>query len=175
MAYTLSFILGMLAIAVTYYSWQRSTPSLGWAALAVFITSVISFSIAAGWEYGVVYGLLLPGVLVWAAIAREQTIRPLKLTQAPVRTISTSGYKMAGHLAHALVLLVGQLLLSTVISVALSRFLPIEQTGQLAVCIIIQPLLWAMLAYHYLGSPAKGKAVMYHSVAAALFGITLVL
>ena len=71
------------------------------------------------------------------------------------------------HVGHALVVLVGLLITSLLVSLALSLRLPFADAGQLAVVIVLLPLLWGMLVYHYLATASKVKAVAFYTVLSA--------
>lgn len=54
------------------------------------------------------------------------------------------------------------MLTSLLLSMAVSLRLPAEEAGQLASGIILLPIIWGLLAYHYLATQSKARALMIY-------------
>ncbi|WP_218312501.1 hypothetical protein [Alteromonas antoniana] len=159
--------LSVAAIATVYRSWRTHAPAWFYSGLMLFILSCIAWATSQGWEFGTVYALCAPALLVWPFIACHQVVMPAPKNIPAPRRVAFSLALSVRHLGHALVVLIGLLATSLLVSVAVGIRLPFTDAGQLAVIIVILPLLWGLLAYHYLATPSKGRAVIIYAVLSA--------
>jgi hypothetical protein len=151
--------LSIAALAMVYYSWRTQITALFYAGFSLLILSCIGWSYSQGWEYGLVYALCLPGVLVWPFIGANQVQLPAPKNTPQARPISISIKSVGFHAGNYLVNLILLMLTSILMSFALCRLLPMTFTGQIATAIILQPIVWGLLSYHYLATTAKLKAI----------------
>lgn len=166
--------LSVAAIATVYRSWRTHAPAWFYSGLMLFILSCIAWATSQGWEFGTVYALCAPALVVWPFIAKNQVVLadPRHLPQP--RRVDVSLKRAGLHLCHGAVVLIGLLVTSLLVSVAVSLRLPFADAGQLAVVIVLLPLLWGMLVYHYLATASKGKAVITYTVLSAVSLLLLI-
>ena len=157
----------MAAIAAVYKSWRHGSEKLLYLSVTLFIASIAIWSFSQGWEFGVVYAVCIPALLVWLFIAKHQKVLPPPTTRPQPKQVRMSANLALQHVGHALVVLVGLLITSLLVSLAVSLRLPFADAGQLAVVIVLLPLLWGMLVYHYLATASKVKAVAFYTVLSA--------
>ncbi|GGW89315.1 hypothetical protein [Alteromonas halophila] len=154
--------ISLAAIASLYRSWRQQAPAFLYLSIALFIVSCVLWSYSQGWEFGLVYALCLPGLLVWPFIGLNQSRLPAPKNQPSPRQIKVTARQTATHLGHTLVALPGLMITSLLTAMAFSLRLPFADTGQLATGVVLQPLLWGLLAYHYFATGAKGKALLIY-------------
>lgn len=171
---SIAAVLSVAAIAAIYQSWRKQALAWCYSGIVVFIVSSIAWSFSQGWEFGIVYALCAPALVVWPFIAKNQVVLadPRHLPQP--RRVDISLKRAGLHLCHGAVVLIGLLVTSLLVSVAVSLRLPFADAGQLAVVIVLLPLLWGMLAYHYLATSSKGKAVVTYTVLSAVSLVALI-
>lgn len=157
--------LSIASMAAVYKSWQRQAAPMLYIGMAIWLLSSIAWSISVGWEFGVVYALCLPGMLVWPFIAANQTSTPAPQQRPEPRKLDVSVSTSMQHILHYLVVLVFMLVFSVVASLALCALLPLDITGQLAICMVISPIMWGLAVYHYLASIKKVKVFAGYVVA----------
>lgn len=168
--------MSLAAITTLYKSWRTQAPVFFYAGLMIFILSCVAWSYSQGWEFGLVYGLCLPALLVWPFIGVSQTRLPAPKNSPQSRPINTSLSTVLRHVGHTLVVLPGLMLTSLLSSMAISLRLPFAEAGQLAVGIVLLPLLWGCLVYHYLATQRKTRALIVYlllSITSALMLIYL--
>jgi hypothetical protein len=164
----------LAAITTLYKSWRTQAPAFFYAGLMIFILSCVAWSYSQGWEFGLVYGLCLPALLVWPFIGASQTLLPAPKNSPQSRAIDTSVSTALRHTGHMLVVLPGLMLTSLLLSMAVSLRLPFAEAGQLATGIILLPLIWGGLAYHYLATVHKTKALFAYLVLSILSALMLI-
>ncbi|QPG05400.1 hypothetical protein IT774_15065 [Salinimonas marina] len=158
-----------------YIGWRQSKRWLGGLAVLCWLASMMLFDYTTGWQYALVYTLFLPAILVWMAIIYQATTKPLQRQLPRPRALDTSLRRTGNNLLIAAVVLVAELLFSLVICLAIARLLPIAYSGQLALCIVLQPVLWALMAYHFLAIGQSLRILAFHSTLALVFGALLLL
>lgn len=158
-----------------YIGWRQSKRWLGGLALLWWLASMILFDYTTGWQYALVYTLFLPAILVWIGIIYQATTKPLQRQVLRPRTLDTDWRRTGSNLLIAAVVLVAELLFSLVICLAITRLLPIAYSGQLALCIVFQPVLWALMAYHFLARGQSLRILVIHFTLALAFGALLLL
>ncbi len=169
----LAILTSLFAVIAVWISWRQKNRS-GWiAALALVSASGYLFSHDMGWEQGIFIALFLPGLLIWAMVIKERTFKPYSQKPVPPRILSSSWKKGIFHLITGITLLVVLLALSLIIAVALSRLIPVAEAGQLALCVVFQPIIWALMMYQYLARTDRLIILGWHSLLAALASITL--
>lgn len=167
----LAILTSLLAIVAVWLSWRLKHRS-GWImALGLVIVSGYLFSRDMGWEQGIFIALFLPGLLIWAVVVKERTFKPYSKKSVPPRALSPSWKKGIFHLFTGITLLVVQLALSLVVAVALSRLIPVAEAGQLALCVVFQPVIWALMMYQYLARKDRLIILGWHGLLAALASI----
>lgn len=167
--------LNALAVLAIYMGWRQARSAWVWLSLTLLIGSIAVFSAGTvGWEYGLTYALFIPGLLVWLAIAKEHSNKPGKPAAVAPRPLSFAPTTVFSHIGLAFTVLVLQLIFSVLITLSISRMLPVEYTGQLALTVILTPVVWGMLSYHLLGRPNRLKSVVQQAAIAACGGALLV-
>lgn len=68
----------------------------------------------------------------------------------------------------------GLLLTSLLASLAICRQLPFAEAGQLATSVVLLPLVWGLLGYHYLACKSKPKALIVYVVIASASAAALI-
>jgi len=157
--------LSIASMAAVYKSWQRQTAPMLYIGIAIWLLSSIAWSVSVGWEFGVVYALCLPGLLVWPFIAANQSATPAPQQSPEPRKINVSVSTSMKHILHSFIVLILMLIFSVVASLAFCALLPIDIAGQLAICMVISPIMWGLAVYHYLASIKKVKVVTGYVVA----------
>jgi len=171
----LGWLASIASVATVYQSWRKQQAVLFWASVALLTVSAVIWSFAQGWEYGVVYALMLPALLVWLPIlAERKKLNGNGQVPAP-RPVNTSAKNVARHMGLFVMVIILQLALSLVSSVAFSRLLPVEETGQMTICVLLLPVLWGVVSYHYLASSRKLRTFSIHVGVTLALGLTLVL
>lgn len=165
--------LTLAALITVYRSWRVQSPLVLLAGITLWVISSIWWSYAHGWEFGLLYALCLPGCLVWPFILINQSRLPAPKSIPSPRTVNFTAKTALAHLAHCVVVLALLLFVSVAITLGLCTLLPLSLTGQLALAIIMLPLLWGLIAYHYLASRKKLVVVGVYLVAAMLGMATL--
>ncbi len=161
-------VLSLAAIAAIYRSWCVRAAAFLYGGIALFVSSCVAWSFSQGWEFGLVYALCMPALLVWLFIARNQVWLAAPRNQPAPRPVSISVSQVAANFGHGLMVLVVLMLVSVLVGLALSFRLPTEETGQLAVAIVIIPLVWGLAGYHYLATRHKGRASLIYLAMAAV-------
>lgn len=175
MTIILALLLCASAVAGVYLSWRQGR-ALGWVtALLLLVLSALVFSVTTGWEKGLTYALFLPALFIWLPIFREHTRSPFVVKTVTAKAQDFRLPRILLHTATGLTVLVLQLLFSVIITLALVQGLPMAETGQLALVVVIQPILWAAMIYHYLGRTARLKPLGGQLLVSLLCGLTLVL
>ncbi|WP_137168274.1 hypothetical protein [Salinimonas lutimaris] len=168
-------VLNALAVLAVYMGWRRASRVWVWLSLALLAGSIVVFSAGAvGWEYGLTYALFVPGLLVWLAIAKEHSSKPNKPPAVAPRPLSFAPKKVLSHIGLAFTVLVLQLIFSVLITLSVSRMLPVEYAGQLALTVVVTPVVWGVLSYQLLGRPNRLKSVLQQAAVAACGGVLLV-
>jgi FtsH-binding integral membrane protein len=160
--------LSLASIAAVYQSWRRQTGPMLYVGIGVWLLSSIAWSLSVGWEFGVLYALCLPGLLVWPFIAMNQSHMAVPLQIPQPRKLGFSPRTSIQHALHYIVVLLLLLVFSVVASLAICALLPMNITGQLATCMVISPIIWGLAVYHYLATSKKIKTVGGYLVATAV-------
>lgn len=164
-----------VSLSVFHQSWKKQAVALLWGAIVSFVVSLILWSVAQGWEFGLVYGLCLPGVLVWLFLLQHQVYLrlPNQVPQpsAPRVTWRSAAFHTGNYAVCVLLLMITSVLASLTVSLRL----PFAIEGQFATCIILIPLVWAGLLYHYFASNSKAKAIVLNLVVIGLSALSLIL
>lgn len=151
--------LSLAAIALIYKSWRTRAPAFFYLGIGVLFLSCVGWSFSQGWEFGLVYALCIPALLVWPFIGANQTHHP-PAQNAPIpKQIEISFKQSATNAGHLLVVLVLLLITSLLSTLAVCLHFPFDITGKLALVIVILPVTWGMLIYHYFAVSKKGKAI----------------
>ncbi|MDO6566124.1 hypothetical protein Q4561_03555 [Alteromonas sp. 1_MG-2023] len=157
--------LSIASMAAVYQSWRRQTGPMLYIGIAVWLLSSIAWSMSVGWEFGVLYALCLPGLVVWPFIAANQTHMPAPQQLPQPRKLDFSTKTTLRHILHYIVVLVLLLVFSVIASLAICALLPFDITGQLATTMVISPIIWGLAVYHYLATTKKIKTVIGYLVA----------
>lgn len=166
--------LSVASIATIYQSWRRQTAVVFYIGLAVWLMSAFVWSHAVGWQFGVLYALFLPGLLVWPFIGLNQTQLSLPKHRPAPREIAFSFTTTAHHVITGFVVLVLLMLFSLLISLAICTLLPFDITGKMASAVILLPLLWGAVAYHYLATTKKRRALIVYALIALMGAAILI-
>ena len=63
--------LTLAALGVIYKSWRAQASTYLYLGLVVWLVAAVCWSYAQGWEFGVLYALCIPSILVWPFIASK--------------------------------------------------------------------------------------------------------
>ena len=163
---------GLWGIYAAWRGGRRLPGLLGWASLA---SSLLLWTTAAGSEFGVVYMLAAPAVLVWLFITLQTShLNDKPVIPARTKPIHWDTALCIKQLGHALVVLVVLLLLSAFAAVLVSQVAPLQDASKTALAIFLMPALWSVLAYWYLASPYK-RSLAAGSLCLALASTALAL
>lgn len=166
--------MSLASMASVYQSWRRQRLGIFYLGLVVWCLSAVMWSYAVGWEFGILYALFLPALLVWPFIAQNQTHLP-QPKQVPVpRLLTFSANTILHHGFNYIVVLVVLMLVSLLASLAISTLLPFDIAGKMASAVIILPLFWGMAVYHYLATANKLKALIAYAFIALTGATTLI-
>jgi len=160
--------LSLAALAAVYKSWRGQASTYLYVGLAVWLASSVCWSYAQGWEFGVLYALCIPALLVWPFIALNQTQLPKPKNNPQPRSVDFSRKTLLGNTANYVVILVVLLAVSVFLTLGICALLPFSIAGQLATGTVILPVLWGMIVYHYLATVHKFKVVGAYTVLADL-------
>ncbi|BFT30110.1 hypothetical protein D210916BOD24_12860 [Alteromonas sp. D210916BOD_24] len=160
--------LTLAALATVYKSWRSQASAYLYAGIVVWLVSAICWSYAQGWEFGVLYALCLPAILVWPLIALNQTHLPMPKNIPQPRAFDFSRKSVVSHLANYFVVLVLLLVVSVLLTLGICTVLPFSIAGQLATGTVLLPVLWGLIVYHYLVTTHKLKVLGVYVLLAAL-------
>lgn len=169
-----SVALSLASITTIYESWRRQTSGVFYVGLLIWFGSAVVWSTAVGWEFGVLYALFLPALLVWPFIALNQTYLPLPKHKPAPRQITFSLNTALRHVGNSFVVLVLLMLFSLLSSLAICTLMPFDITGKMASAVILLPLLWGMAVYHYLATSNQLRALIAYALI-ALIGVAILI
>ena len=168
--------LSFLGLCLVYRGWKRADGTssvLGWAIAA---SSALAWVHAAGLQYGLVYTLFVPALLVWPLVSLEVSrIAPRPVAPHPREALRWSGVKLAENVGKALVVALGLPLLAGVSTVFVSFQLPVERANQAAVAIVLLPLLTGLFVTVYLASARRRWWLLAGSVGTAALAAVMYL
>lgn len=160
--------LSIASMATVYESWRRQKSLVLYIGLTIWVLSAIAWSYAAGWEFGVLYALCLPGLIVWPFIGKNQSTLPVPKNVPQPKSLNFSPQSSMQNLGHAFVVLILLLVTSVVLALALCTLLPFDTAGKLASSVVLLPILWGLAAYHYLATIKKVRAVITYIFVAVI-------
>ncbi len=160
--------LTLAALGVIYKSWRAQASTYLYLGLVVWLIAAVCWSYAQGWEFGVLYALCIPSILVWPFIAANQTHLPQPKNVPQPRSFDFSRRTVLGNIANYIVVLIVLLVVSVLLTLGLCALLPFSIAGKLATGIVLLPILWGLIVYHYLATAHKIKVVVAYVVLAAL-------
>ena len=160
--------LTLAALATVYKSWRAQASAYLYAGLVVWLVSAICWSYAQGWEFGVLYALCIPAIIVWPFIALNQTYLPLPKNLPQPRALDFSKKVLINNIVNYLVILVLLLVVSVLLTLGICAVLPFSIAGQLATGTVLLPILWGLIVYHYLVTTHKLKVLSVYVLLAAL-------
>ncbi|WP_162883997.1 hypothetical protein [Chromatocurvus halotolerans] len=124
--------------------------ALGWALIT---SSVLAWIPAAGLQYGLVYALFAPALLVWPYVSREASRIPSRAGQQRPREASQwSVAQVIVNAGAAVVVALVLPLMAGVLTVFVSFQLPVAGASQAAIGILLLPFLTALYVFLYLAS-----------------------
>lgn len=164
----------LVAIAGFYLSWKKQHRRLFYLSLLLLVGSAVAWSVSEGWEFGVVYAVCIPALLVWPFIGANQVCLSAPTSVPSPREVTFSNKLMFRHLGHTAVVLLLLLVTSVLTSLAICLHLPIAVDGQLGICTVLLPLLWGGLVYHYFAVTSKGKALLMYLLLGGLSAAWLI-
>lgn len=174
----LALIATMLATSLVYLGWRNSATGFSFAGWSGLVACIGLWCATLGTEFGLTIGLTLPAVLVWGGILREaakqhggERVRTLPVKPAHRRQLAPR--HIAKNTAHALYLLPGQLFICALIMIALVYQLPVSEPKQMAIGVLMMPVLWGVLAYGYMMSKRKLMYVGMSLACALVAGLWL--
>ena len=156
------------AVATVYKSWRSQTLAFFVIGLLVWLISTIAWSYVQGWEFGVLYSLCLPALLVWPFIYLNQTVLPLPKHTPQPRALNFTMRNTWANIGNALVVLVALLIISVLITLAFCAAMPLSASGKLALTVILVPMLWGGAIYHYLATTRKSLTLGIYTAVATL-------
>ncbi|MBU3023161.1 hypothetical protein [Aestuariibacter sp. A3R04] len=169
-----ALLASLVAVFGFYLSWKKQHGGVFYLSLVLLAGSVITWSVSEGWEFGVVYALCTPALLVWPFIGVNQVSLSAPASVPLPRAVAYSNRLMFQHLGHTAVVLLLLLVTSVLASLAICLHLPIAVDGQLGACTVLLPLLWGGLVYHYFAVNNKIKALISYIVVAGLSLVWLI-
>ena len=159
--------LTLAALGVVYRSWREQASTYLYLGLVVWLASAVCWSIAQGWEFGVLYALCIPAILVWTFIALNQTFLPQPKNVPQPRSFDFARGTVLANAANYFVVLVVLLVVSVLITLGVCALLPFSIAGQLATGTVLLPVLWGLFVYHYLATSHKFKVIGAYAVLSA--------
>lgn len=168
--------LTFAALWVVYNSWRNQASTYLYIGLTVWLVSAVCWSFAQGWEFGVLYALCIPAILVWPFIASNQTQLPQPKNVPQPRGFDFSRGTVLGNIANYIVVLVVLLVVSVLVTLGICALLPFSIAGKLATATVMLPVLWGLIVYHYLATSHKIKVIgAYAALSAACVPILIFL
>ena len=149
----------LAALGVVYKSWREQASTYLYLGLVVWLASAVCWSMAQGWEFGVLYALCIPAILVWPFIALNQTFLPQAKNVPQPRSFHFARGTVLANVANYFVVLVVLLVVSVLITLGVCSLLPFSIAGQLATGTVLLPVLWGLFVYHYLATSHKFKVI----------------
>lgn len=166
--------LTLAALGVVYKSWREQASTYLYLGLVVWLASAVCWSMAQGWEFGVLYALCIPAILVWPFIALNQTFLPQPKNVPQPRSFDFAPGTVAANVANYVVVLVVLLVVSVLITLGVCALLPFSIAGQLATGTVLLPVLWGLFIYHFLATSHKLKVIgAYAALSAACVPILI--
>ncbi|WP_334058261.1 hypothetical protein [Alteromonas sp. S005] len=160
--------LTLAALVVVYKSWRKQASTYLYLGLVVWLASAVCWSIAQGWEFGVLYALCIPAILVWPFIAFNQTFLPQPKNVPQPRSFDFARDTVLANAANYFVVLVVLLVVSVLITLGVCALLPFSIAGQLASGTVLLPVLWGLFVYHYLATAHKFKVIGAYAALSAV-------
>ncbi|MAJ70142.1 MAG: hypothetical protein CBB67_001090 [Alteromonadaceae bacterium TMED7] len=170
----LALVGSTVAAGGIYLSWRNSSAVYAWLGWLAAAGSVYCWYLVLGVEYGLTIGLCLPALTVWAAIAVEAN--PQRQSTArikPAHQWRLAPRQIALQTGHILYVLPGQLFICALIMIAVVYQLPVSEPKQMAIGVLVMPVLWGLLAYWYGLSSRKWLHIAISSGAAVVAGLWL--
>lgn len=161
-------VLSLGAVATVHQSWRSRTPALFVVGLCLWSISGVAFSYAHGWEFGALLTLCLPGILVWPFVLANQVQLPQSKNNPEPRALNFSGKNVLRNALTCVVVLVPFLFISLFITLGMSALTPFTTAGKLGVVVVLQPIMWGLIVYHYLASLSKARVLIFYSIVAGL-------
>ena len=147
--------LTLAAVATVYKSWRAQTSPMLYAGLVLWLVATICWSFAQGWEFGVLYALCIPSLIVWPFIALNQTQLPAPQNSPAPRKFDFSRKTVVGNAVNYFVILVFLLVVSVLSTLGFCALLPFSMAGKLGAGIVLLPIFWGLMVYHYLVTQRK--------------------
>ena len=160
--------LSLVALVAVYRSWRAQVSRYLYLGIVFWLVSTVCWSYAQGWEFGLLYALCIPALLVWPFIAFNQVQLPQPKNVPQPRRFDFSRGAVIANVTNHLVVMVILLVISVLITLGVCALLPFTIAGKLATATILLPVLWGLIVYHYLASSYKFKVVGIYAVLAAL-------
>ncbi|AXT40577.1 hypothetical protein D1814_18740 [Alteromonas sp. BL110] len=148
-----------VALGAIYKSWRDQASTYLYLGLIIWLVSAVCWSIAQGWEFGVLYTLCMPAILVWPFIALNQAFLPKPKNVPEPRGFDFARHTVFVNAANYFVVLVVLLVVSVLITLGMCALLPFSIAGQLATGTVLLPILWGLIVYHYLATAHKFKVI----------------
>ena len=152
--------LTLAALGVIYKSWRAQASTYLYLGLVVWLIAAVCWSYAQGWEFGVLYALCIPSILVWPFIAFNQTHLPQPKNVPQPRSFDFSRRTVLGNIANYIVVLVVLLVVSVLLTLGLCALLPFSIAGKLATGIVLLPIFGVLLFITTLLPPTKLKLLL---------------
>lgn len=170
----LASVTTVLATSLLYHGWRKSTTGYSVAGWCGVVASTGLWCKALSMEYGLTIGLTLPALAVWIGIAMQaKPQRAPRLPAKPPHRWQFVPRQIAQNKGHALYLLPGQLFICALIMIALVYQLPVSEPKQMAIGVLMMPVLWGVLAYGYMMSRRKGLHIGASVACALIAGLWL--
>lgn len=160
-----------------YWAWRRWEPApyrtlAGWLLLAA---AGVLWAQAAGWEFGLALALFVPSVLAWLFVIGNREQRRRRRRSAPAVPPAGRRGSVARHLALFLVTVPLAAAAAVLVTVALSRLLPVPVVDVMALVVIAIPPIWGLAAYwacadRRLWRPAVALAAVALAGGAVVYG-----
>jgi len=160
----LVLLLTVLSSFLLYKGWKshhRRTIFLGWVGL---LLTLPLWKILVGAEFSIIFTLCVPAIAVWIWILKAQKkTTAFSSSKQIIKPHSQLQWHTPSVLKHSAVIVyhfILLLLMSSVITIALVDLFPILRSSQIAIAIIVIPIIWAILSFYHLVSIKKWQSVV---------------
>lgn len=139
-------ILGFAGCGGVHFGWQRQSLSFALAGWLGIFASIVLWIVSQGIEFGLVYGLCVPSIYVWYYIAKESKQTPERTIVKPQTLWRFRPRAVLSNTALVLFVLPCLLIISSLVTINIVYYLPVPETSQMAIGVLLIPFMWAFIA-----------------------------
>lgn len=174
MILVLAVLFGVMGSYLLYISWKGHSHVLAVCGWSCMLATLPLWVMNSGAEYGTVFALSVPAIFVWLGIFSEQKTQSIpKHIEKSEMPIRWQGKSVAIHSWYVVYHLIVLMLVSSLMVIAFANVLPLDRPTQLAVGIILLPLVWAILSFWHLVSEQKRMPLLFSVLGTLLAGLYL--